>query len=367
MKYSMAVWFGDTGMKCVFQIVVILMVIGGLLCSAGAQEQLQPAPEAGSEQAEMPEVVVLGPKIKIETHNFGKMGPGSKNKCEFRFKNVGDDVLKIKKVKKTCGCTVPQLSKKEYEPGESGTVKVTYSASKRPGNVKKHLYIQSNDKSNPKATLTIKGEVARKIDFEPKRLKLILKDENAGCPPITIISLDKRPFSIKKFKSTGNCIFADFDPAEKAEKFVLEPNVSMKKLQMNPNGRIDIELTHPGADRVTVNYNLLSRFKVDPPKIIVFNAEPNKPTKKEVWVLNNYGEDFEIESASSEKGIIKIANQEKVDGRYKFELEITPPETKDLRKIFTDELTVKVKDGERLRVTCRGFFSRKLGADQAEK
>ncbi|MCJ7693061.1 MAG: DUF1573 domain-containing protein [Sedimentisphaerales bacterium] len=361
-------------MKCVFQMVVILMVIGGFLYSAGAQEQPQaqkPAPEteAGSEQAEMPEVVVLGPKIKVEnpTHDFGKMGPGSKNKCEFRFKNVGDDVLKISKVTKTCGCTVPQLSKKEYEPGESGTVKVTYSASKRAGAVKKHLYIQSNDKSNPKVTLAIKGEVENKIGIEPKSLKLTLKDENAGCPPITITSLDKKPFSIKKIKSTGNCIFAEFDPSEEAEKFVLKPEVSIAKLQKNPNGRIDIELTHPSTDRVTVNYNLLSRFKVDPPKIIVFNAEPNKPTKKEVWILNNYGEDFEIESASSEKGIIKILSQEKVDGRYKFELEITPPETEDLRKIFTDELTVRIKDGEKLRVTCRGFFSRKLDTAQAEK
>ena len=361
-------------MKRVFQIVVMLMIIGGLLYSAGAQEQPQaqkPAPEteAGSEKVEMPEVVVLGPKIQVEnpTHNFGKIGPGSKNKCEFRFKNIGDDVLKIKKVKKTCGCTVPQLSKKEYEPGESGTVKVTYSASKRAGAVSKHLYIQSNDKLNPKVTLTIKGEVARKVNVEPKRLKLILKDENAGCPPITITSLDKEPFSIKKFKSTGNCIFADFDTSKKAQKIVLEPKVSMAKLRKNPNGRINIDLTHPSTDRVTVNYNLLSRFKVDPPKIIVFNAEPQKPTKKEVWVLNNYGEDFEIESASSKKGIIKILSQEKVDGRYKFELEITPPETKDLRKIFTDELTVRVKGGEKLRVTCRGFYSRKLDTGQAKK
>ena len=83
--------------------------------------------------------------------------------------------------------------------------------------------------------------------------------------------------------------------------------------------------------------------------------------------MNNYGDDFEIESASSEKGIIKILSQEKIDSRYKFELEITPPETKDLRKIFTDELTVKVKDGEKLRVNCRGFYSRKLDTGQAKK
>ncbi|UCG49798.1 MAG: DUF1573 domain-containing protein [Phycisphaerales bacterium] len=37
-------------------------------------------------------------------------------------------MLKITNVKAACGCTVVQLDKREYAPGESGVIKVTYTA-----------------------------------------------------------------------------------------------------------------------------------------------------------------------------------------------------------------------------------------------
>ena|GEM_PF-2703783 len=40
----------------------------------------------------------------------------------------GDVMLKITGVKAACGCTVVQLDKREYAPGESGVIKVTYTA-----------------------------------------------------------------------------------------------------------------------------------------------------------------------------------------------------------------------------------------------
>jgi hypothetical protein len=42
-------------------------------------------------------------------------------------------MLKITDVKATCGCTVVQLEKREYAPGESGVIKVTYTAGSTPG------------------------------------------------------------------------------------------------------------------------------------------------------------------------------------------------------------------------------------------
>jgi len=90
-----------------------------------------------------------GPKIVFEKeiHNLGEIGPGTKNVCEFRFTNTGDSMLKIKKVSKTCSCTPFTLEKREYAPGESGTVKITYHASRSPGAVTRRLYVYSNDET----------------------------------------------------------------------------------------------------------------------------------------------------------------------------------------------------------------------------
>jgi len=245
-----------------------------------------------------------------EVHDFGEIGPGTNHSCEFKFTNTGNTLLKITRVGAACACTtsIPQ-KKKQYAPGESGIVKVTYSAGKRAGPTTNSLYALSNDKVRPRVTLTINANIVAKVQHEPERLNLLLKKENAGCPEITLTSLDNQPFAIKQFKSTGDSITADFDSSVKKTKFVLQPKVNVAKLQKNPNGRIEISLTHPECGNIALFFAVVPEFKATPPGLFVFKAEPGKSIKKEVIVFNNHGEDFEVESASSDKGIIKVISR----------------------------------------------------------
>ena len=60
------------------------------------------------------------PKISFQktVHDFGEVGIKEKGQCQFKFKNTGTALLKIGEITASCGCTVPTLSKKEYQPGE---------------------------------------------------------------------------------------------------------------------------------------------------------------------------------------------------------------------------------------------------------
>jgi len=303
-----------------------------------------------------------GPKITFEKviHDFGEVGPGTRNVYEFKFTNTGDGLLKITKVPYCCG-VITKLSKKKYAPGESGTVIVTFSASGFRGRLTRYMYVNSNDKVRPSVRLTVKARIVPKVSYQPARLNLLLKDANAGCPKITLTSRDNQPFAITQFKSTANSITVDFDASVKKTKFVLEAKVDMEKLRRSLNGSISISLTHPECRMVTIPFNTRPRFKITPLSIIVLRAEPRKPTKRKVWILNNYGEDFEIESASSQKGIIKVLRKEKVRSGYQFEVEITPPAAEGKKRLFTDVFFVKIKGGERLQINCSGFYdSRKV-------
>ncbi len=76
----------------------------------------------------------LWPRISFEKTvcDLGDVGQGTKNTCEFKFTNTGsaDGGLKIGKIKRTCGCTVFELDRKEYAPGRTGTIRVSYIAGK---------------------------------------------------------------------------------------------------------------------------------------------------------------------------------------------------------------------------------------------
>ena len=309
----------------------------------------------------MPTVNRSGPEITFESliYDFGEVGSVTRNTCEFKFTNSGDALLKISKVHAPCGCTVTKLAKKEYAPGESGVLNVVYRSSSGSGQSTKQIYVYSNDKAKPKVTLSLKAKVVMKVTHKPERLNLFLKGKNAGCPEITLTSRDNRAFSITSFRSTGDAITADFDPSVKAKKFVLKPKLDMEKLQKVLRGHVAIDLTHPQCKKISIIYDALAEFKIDPRVIYIRDAEPQKPVARQVRIFSNYNEDVEIESASSKKGFVKAASGEKIRNGYQYELQITPPAAASKSRVFTDVFTVKLKGGQELRIACYGHFSKK--------
>jgi len=328
-------------------------------CRERAGRPPEPKPPTVSVQPEpIPEPKIKGPRIKFEkvVHDFGEVAPQTTHRCKFKFKNIGDEVLKLRQPRSSCACTVAKLDKEEYAPGETGVVRVTrFRVPSRPGVKSQPLYIMSNDKSTPKVRLVVKARVALKVAYEPKKLKLLLNDANDAIPEIKITSRDGQPFAIKSFRATAGAITADYDPSLKATSYIIQPKLHIRKLRRRLKGRIDIRLSHPGCNRVTIPFDVMPQFKLEPPSIVIYNAEPEKLVRKEVWVLHNYGRDFEVESASSEKGIIEVLSQEKIGNRYKFVLGITPPADIS-KKRFTDVFYIKIKDGAKLRVNCSGFY-----------
>jgi hypothetical protein len=366
---------GDTKMK-VGRLDVITGIISSLLVlqcwfagqAVGAQT-LAPRPgvdpnavsqQAPAQPATAAEPNGPSPKIVFEQtiHDFGPVAPGSTNPCKFKFKNKGAGILKISEVTKTCGCTVFTLEKKEYAPGEEGAIDVGYNADKTSGSRIRHLYVLSNDTDNPKVELTIKASIAQKIAYEPEKLDYTLKGENAGVVVLTLHSVDDQNFAITAFNATGNAVSADFDPNQKAAKFVLKTKMDPQKTGANSGGRVEITTSHPECPAITVPFSVLARFKVDPPAINILNAEVNKSVERELWLLNNYSDDFEIASAASKEGVVKVLSQEKIGNRCKFNLAIVPPATNNPTRMFTDTLTITTKDGEKIDVACRGFYQR---------
>jgi len=265
------------------------------------------------------EVKKKGPRIKFDkrVYDLGEVGPGTTHRCEFKFTNIGDDVLKLKQPTASCVCTVGKLDKLEYAPGESGVLRVVkFKVKNRQGMNQQPLYVTTNDKSNARVRLTVKANVALKVAYQPKRLKLFLDDGNSKCPEIKLNSLDGKRFAIKSISATSGAITADYDPSVRATSHVIQPKINFRRLQRRLRGTIRIKLTHPGCDMVTIPFDALPRFRLDPPSIVVWNVEPQKPIKKVVWLLNNYGEDFEVESVSSDKDIVKVLGQDKTGKRY---------------------------------------------------
>jgi len=114
-------------------------------------------------------------------------------------------------------------------------------------------------------------------------------------------------------------------------------------------------LTHPELNRVTIYFSTKVRFQTTPASIILFNPAPQKPTVKRISIVSNYGETFEVESASSQNGFARVLSQKEIPNGCQFEVEVTPPPL-DRTGQFTDVLNVQLKGGEKLAIKCYGRY-----------
>ena len=348
--------------KCL--ILALFLINCVLFLQTGCQEQAKEAQTAQKKSEVAAESDKPSPRITFGNvvYDFGEVGPNRKNTGQIKFTNTGDALLKITEVKKCCGI-VTKLDKMEYAPGESGALQVEWNSGPRESTMKRNLTIHSNDPMTPKAILTLTAKVMLQVVWEPKSLRLFLDEENAGCPKITINSIDNQPFSILEFKSTADCITADYDSSVEATKFILEPRVNIEAIPKNFKGRININLTHPEGKTVTILFSVLPKYTVRP-SFIFWNIEPEKPVVKKIDVLNNYHKDFEIESITSKNNIIgvKILEQREITKReitngYQLDVELTLPAVENKTK-FMDELSVNIKGGEKLAIRCSGRYSK---------
>jgi len=95
-------------------------------------------------------------------HDFGKINEdGGRVSVVFAFKNEGMSPLVLSNVRASCGCTTPTWTKEPIEPGQSGSITVTYNPNGRPGRFQKTVTITSNA-TEPTTKVYIKGEVIPK-------------------------------------------------------------------------------------------------------------------------------------------------------------------------------------------------------------
>ncbi len=86
-------------------------------------------------------------KIRFEQMvcDFGKTSAVQSMTGTFKYKNVGDAVLKIETPKPTCGCTIASLKPDTLQPGESGELVFTLNLGRSRATMEKYIMVKSND------------------------------------------------------------------------------------------------------------------------------------------------------------------------------------------------------------------------------
>lgn len=175
-----------------------------------------------------------------EEWNFGEIERGEKVSFIFKVKNVGNAPLNFFKVNPTCGCTVVKASTGTLVPGEEREVMVTFDSTNFSKDVRKMMYVESNDPQSPMKQVSFYGSIRPYFaEFDATMYvdnienitsekgatrKLILKSRNINEIKIRKISTSSPDYKVTRvsrnsFNSSNNA-YADIK---------IEPRIKDKK------------------------------------------------------------------------------------------------------------------------------------------
>lgn len=99
-------------------------------------------------------------EIMPDSFDFGQIEYGQVVEYVFKIKNSGNEILEIKKLATSCGCTKAEVNQEQITPQTMVELKVTYdtgmmSGSHARGEQERIIYIKSNDPINPQIEVMI--------------------------------------------------------------------------------------------------------------------------------------------------------------------------------------------------------------------
>jgi hypothetical protein len=167
---------------------------------------------------------------------------------EIRFMNHGSTPMSIKRVETSCGCTVANLDKLTYNPGEEGKISVHFNTKGYSGLTRKTvtIYLEKGTPSSVRIVLQVK--VTPKMEITPQFINF--QQVNLKNKVI------KRSFEIKN--NTKSILEATIGKIPK-ENIDIEP----KKFSIQPNGTQKIDITYNpeklGRDDSTVLVQIMNQ------------------------------------------------------------------------------------------------------------
>jgi hypothetical protein len=144
----------------------------------------------------------------------------------FRFTNESDKTVAITDLKSSCGCTVPELAKREYAPGESGEIKAVFNFGGRQGIQRKRITVGTTGETYSLAFTTdipdwasVEPQILRwSINNPPSPKEVRLRIESPDQVELVTPNLVMEHFTVMDVKAGDNEWIYSVVPKNTAER-----------------------------------------------------------------------------------------------------------------------------------------------------
>ena len=311
-------------------ITLSLAMLGSTTAISSAQsldrENLSPeAPAVMSGEVEGKGSLVFSSK----TQDAGEILDLESVKLAYLFRNTGSGPLTITQVKTSCGCTVPELEKKTYMPGESGTLDVTFDPKGKAGTIARNITIFTDSDSTPSETLIVRAYVKPVVVIEPRVMPFEAVEKGTSATKEFQIYGRTDDFKVTRATVAHPEIF-DVEVEDKGETEykgemlrLSVVKVTVKDTAHPDNHRADVTIRTNDERMPIVSTTVIARvmgdLQTDPVRVTMGRMVVGDEFEKEFHVTSKSGKPFELESvgfstiALESTTTFEPANEEKTD------------------------------------------------------
>ena len=340
---------------------LLLAVVLGTLFSAPTLAQDQPA---------APTVRSAGLVFDETAHDFGTIFDDEPQAHSFTFRNEGDGVLIIRDVRPSCKCTVGELTKRSYAPGENGSIEVGFNPTNKSGPQRQTVRISSNDPENPALELTITVTVKERVVVTPKYLDFGKVDRGESkSVPIRIAGRGEG-FTIHDIVASREVFTAEVVgdrlidyQGDKLREYEILVTVS----DQLPVGMTQATLDIGTSDerRAEVSLNLVARvtgmLTTSPPRVLLRNLREDEMFSTQMTVSHTEHRAFTVQKAELDGvsgGELKVGVTPIDESTYRVTVAGVPEEGE---RFVRGEIVVStdVPGEEKIRIKFYGTIRRK--------
>lgn len=292
-----------------------------------------------------------------DTHDFGTVWVGPNLKHTFKITNTGQEVLKITKVKPSCGCTTAGPYPKEIAPGETGEFSFTMNSQKLRGNFQKNVSIESNDPVTPKIRLRLKGEVKRYVEISPSTANFgRITDQEPRTRELTITNNTDKPLELTMKPGRNENYSYELIEKEPGKRYALRVTAKppFKEGRLSDSVQLTTNVDQQKNLTIRAIGTVPPRLEVQPSSVIVNKSRSRSRTAgspiTRVLRYTNYGKTpAKLLSATTNDPSVAVSIRErKVGEAYTVEIQmpagyVPPPEGRMITLKIDDKDTPEIK------------------------
>lgn len=288
---------------------------------------------------------IQGPAIRFNktTFDFGEAAEGKEVEHSFTFKNPGTEILVIKNVRATCGCTVTGEYDKEIKPGKSGKIPVVFRTRGYKNEVSKTISVETNVPDLDMINLVIKGTVKIFLEVEPKNIwlgRFSSKEELDGS--FKVINHTDKIMKIVQIDPSNDNTRVEVNTVEDGKiyeiDFFVRPPFQMGNIKEEII--VTTNIKEQPVSSVYYNYYKMDLLEINPKEIIIYSQYMKSSMSRIISVYNNTETEMRIGNVIVKGEGITHSIDEIIKGK---EARIVLTFVKDFKYIKGKEYSVSFK------------------------